>query len=1622
MRKICTRVITGLLSLSMIFSLVVPAYADYNGSGSGSGSLDGSGSWWVNKQGVRVSIVDKNGNTVLSGTSGGKNYTSIDILFSNLGNNAYSMSGNKFQGKDDGDNLAISVGALNALINRAIDANKYLSELKKLPTYSENYPDSYSGLPLPILYEGSKYVGNGEAVKEFFIKGSLGSFTISSVTYNPSLPSINTGSGSSGSSSSGGGYNNGSVSSGAKIKTVYGYVTRSWLNNHISQVNGMTISQLKNSPYVKTSSVNSMISNFINRVYSSYLTSKSNIYSIANLNALANQYSYSTTGVYNGWISYEQCRLTNALIQSTVTAIRNMLATASRYKIPKYSVAAAIRNCAVYTYTSGIPSINRFPSIMSLYENDIMIPLISGEAIPEDTKSILYELVGTDDIEKSDIDAIVESGESNVALIEQLYKISQNYANGASSAVQAKEDTNKVLKAAFGENYQTMVESLGGIDSLCSKILTGGSGALILGKEVIEACKSANTEVDFDVDLDYSSSSALEDALNNSQFINGEEGSTEKVIYTSEHVKKLLQEIVADASKKGINGITYNSLLALLAGSTEAEKLSKAAVDLNIIGVDAWVKSLDLSNFVSVGFDTASLYDNEGYIWALLDIKDGNGKYYFNIDLGDQESAYLEMLKSSNDNVDSPSKRFAYGGYGLVLEPITWIRPGSWNGSPVYYTNYIYGTPSNIADWLVANNKNEGAHHDLLKIFGSCMYINEDIGYFKNKVSGLGSGAKVTNVSDFKNKLAVNIGDSNFGYGWHFAAMDTVNLQHSTQVTWNSSVPSPGRAPDPSDLPDPSKTNTGTDTGNPGKEFTIIKYYETWDYSSGEVKVVERQGPTIRQKNPNIISIVDEPQYEVQDWYTTSNTKLPKENDTSEIYQEHYDSDKKIQVATVNSLNQTVTLDPDTGEKVLVVLLVKKINEPNKTPTELEITESEINKVVHTDSNINGTNWGNYEFKINLPDLTSHLKSGSSYKAQFEFSGMHTINFGSSLEIGDGKHNLLSPQVYSSDGKIQVALTNLGKQTITISSDGNKADGADYVSLIWRYYDIPTLAAYKKDDIVNKLGSDNWNIPASILGNSNISQRKRAANGDVNKTLTIKFGTSQNTGKLIENGKEKANITASASTWSYTFSANVKIHTYRGDSSLKGLGDMPFTNKDNTVMTQSTGANSAVTVIQGEQKVSFYPYIKMTYQINSLQAIKLEEETGTPTKFNTYVLSENMSSILPSDAVEVGWVNANEKNSMNIVSQQWSLHASAVKGNDGWQGANQVLPGGAIYQLNTDGNKTSVKLTTYQTIVGNDTRGYLAQNLTGNEYTVDNAVNSHNSFIDDAKEILDNLCVVQWVSKDFKSTYAWPSNWNKSSTENKVCVTGGGQSLSKLGLSIKTSSESKYYLTGPGTSNPASEADLDILSETQVNTLFKVFTDTEGNVYVATAKGDNINNLINQLEKVNADNLGAGVTKVLDKSVKWEDVNSKLTGDIKNVDARTSIVTNVVKALERNTGDDKTASWATSDGNWYNEAFDGIYVLRQATSLNVGFKDTSVRAAALDPALCPPNSGQSDLYSTAFLSQFCMDTKSSASIASGKPDGYIGTFKGQNIILPNMAGLYQTRKFYIPNATVQDLG
>ena len=96
-------------------------------------------------------------------------------------------------------------------------------------------------------------------------------------------------------------------------------------------------------------------------------------------------------------------------------------------------------------------------------------------------------------------------------------------------------------------------------------------------------------------------------------------------------------------------------------------------------------------------------------------------------------------------------------------------------------------------------------------------------------------------------------------------------------------------------------------------------------------------------------------------------------------------------------------------------------------------------------------------------------------------------------------------------------------------------------------------------------------------------------------------------------------------------------------------------------------------------------------------------------------------------------------------------------------------------------------------------------------------------------------------------------------------------------------------------------------------------------------------------------------------------------------------------------------------------------MVKQLATFNSGFAVSSTRTSSLVPALCPQNKGQSDLYTKAFLSQFCLDSQSDATIAQGKKLNYLGTFKDADITMPDMESMYVSKKFYIPNANVQDL-
>jgi hypothetical protein len=348
-----------------------------------------------------------------------------------------------------------------------------------------------------------------------------------------------------------------------------------------------------------------------------------------------------------------------------------------------------------------------------------------------------------------------------------------------------------------------------------------------------------------------------------------------------------------------------------------------------------------------------------------------------------------------------------------------------------------------------------------------------------------------------------------------------------------------------------------------------------------------------------------------------------------------------------------------------------------------------------------------------------------------------------------------------------------------------------------------------------------------------------------------------------------------------------------------------------------------------------------------------------------------------------------------ITSTQWSGHKRAVEGNDGWQGNNQVLPGGATYFLANGERLPEVRVETWQTIMDNKERSALSESLGSNVYTLNTAIEEHDKIANNLKDSLEGLKVVQWVNGDHKATNAWTGS-------KAVKVEGGGVSLTRLGLNNKTSNEKKHYLTGTeGASSPY----LDVMGSLKNdNIYFKIFADTQGNIYLSYSTS------IEALKNATGDNpyiSSATTEKILGK----EDGINKLECWALEIETKTKAITNFLRVLERNAGSDPTAEWV-NDGKWFNEAWDGIYLVKQMTSYSIGFNDPEVRAAALDPNLTPKSRGKRDMLTKAFLSQFRVEAPNSISI---------GSFKGRSIQLEGLNGILETKKFYIPNITVQDL-
>ena len=175
-RSKATRVLVFALAVLMtLTSIPFEAFA-YVGGGDGDNNTSNGGAWggnWLSShQGVRVSIVDADGNNMMQG-----GHSAVDIVFAQPSADRLEMTGNKFEPMKNGkDTYIIPVGLLNVMLNDAIRGSNGLHKQKELKEYRTSsgkidpIPSNYEGLPLPMIYpNGSNTLtGNGEAVKAFF--------------------------------------------------------------------------------------------------------------------------------------------------------------------------------------------------------------------------------------------------------------------------------------------------------------------------------------------------------------------------------------------------------------------------------------------------------------------------------------------------------------------------------------------------------------------------------------------------------------------------------------------------------------------------------------------------------------------------------------------------------------------------------------------------------------------------------------------------------------------------------------------------------------------------------------------------------------------------------------------------------------------------------------------------------------------------------------------------------------------------------------------------------------------------------------------------------------------------------------------------------------------------------------------------------------------------------------------------------------------------------------------------------------------------------------------------------------------------------------------------------------
>lgn len=933
---------------------------------------------------------------------------------------------------------------------------------------------------------------------------------------------------------------------------------------------------------------------------------------------------------------------------------------------------------------------------------------------------------------------------------------------------------------------------------------------------------------------------------------------------------------------------------------------------------------------------------------------------------------YLAIKLFQKDDKDA-FEALTTGDAKLVIEAVYWYRPNNNKNEQIMNNGeefYVYGTIKNIATW-------EKENQDLIG--------DEYGGYMTQLIARVWTTALKTIKDESQWELyTVNRQDQLTydeilePYGYGIQVYESTDIAEQTQ-TYDPNLSVEGPAPQMPPLPDVDL--------QVARPITIVKLYTEKHTDAWGEESENFIGCYIRKDNCRTIKIMDETlgdkEYKVQDWKTSTSVRSIVEWDNVPQVIRQWKGNK----TGLEKLGNVTCKD---NETVLYVWLFRETRDPSEL-VDLNLRESEISRAFET---LTVKDWGKQEMKFNWSSMEGvcdekevvgyHMEDRDGDGIE-ETRVDDTEDCNREYEILDGQYSYILKQDENSidetiftkkDPFKQIIEQNKNTGNLEQTAAGqNVIDDTNLKFIIWRGDDIPTLASWK--DTAN---SEIYKLIGSANVNPNYERKTEDYNKDVQIRIILDEGLSdiETTGgcKLHDTHGTGVTVTHTPE-HDIVYNGQAKVDVYSGvekgeANAIPNVSELQSTSykKGQIVSVRNTWIKTDY------DSLKFYPYIRMTWQAPG---------DTKDQKNDVNILSQHISSMKASAAVQISWTKSTDQNGFNMFlkSDQWSNHAEATDGDEGWDLRNQVLPGGAIHAVQTKGDGTkdlgvTINVKGYYPFipqsVQNETISYDASWTEGNgESEVEDLVENIEDTINQNYKL--QMYVDNWKNK---------ASLNGASALSGIPVKNGTNIQAITGKSgDKASDEIKYYLQD--TFGDANSSNVNAHASSLNVATYTFSSDVEGNI------------LMN----------GQVILK------KNEGVE-KLSGTAKEIDDYTKVVTNLVNSLTRNAGNDKSASWAT-DGKWYNEAYDGVSIAIYSAQIDVGidgYEGLNYRTCVLDPNLTPSSAGQTDVFSKANIFQYSINT-------NGK--NLTAKVLDQNVQIPYAGDLLVSRYAFIPNMNVQNL-